>query len=78
MIEHLVRELIDAGRRLGESSLNAGTAGNLSARSEDGRLIITRRRTRKASLTVLRFPNTSRPSIGCMWPPIARVWESWR
>ncbi len=55
MIEDLIRALIDAGRRLGESSLNAGTAGNLSARCSDGRLVITRRRTRKASLTIDDF-----------------------
>ncbi len=55
MIDDLKLALMDAGRRLGESSLNAGTAGNLSARFADGRVVITRRRTRKSSLTIDDF-----------------------
>jgi L-fuculose-phosphate aldolase len=51
----IIESLIEAGRFINEAGLNAGTAGNLSARLEDGRVAITRRRTRKTSLSKENF-----------------------
>lgn len=51
MIDETVRELADAGRQLHEAGLNAGTAGNLSARLADGRVVLSKHRVRKATMT---------------------------
>lgn len=51
MSEAAILELIEVGRQLSDGDLNAGTAGNLSALIGDQRMVISKRRTRKASLT---------------------------
>lgn len=51
MTVSVIESLIETGRFLSEAGLNAGTAGNLSARAEDGRVVITKRRTRKSDLS---------------------------
>ncbi len=51
MIDRAVECLMTVGRQLHEGGLNAGTAGNLSARLDGARVVMTRSRVRKASLT---------------------------
>jgi L-fuculose-phosphate aldolase len=55
MIDEVKAALIEVGRQLHESGLNAGTAGNLSVRLADGRVVMSKRRVRKASLVSTDF-----------------------
>lgn len=51
MIAEILDALVDVGRQVHESGLNAGTAGNFSARLVDGRVVMSKRRVRKATMT---------------------------
>ncbi|MDH5373360.1 MAG: class II aldolase/adducin family protein, partial [Acidimicrobiia bacterium] len=55
MSDGIIAALIDCGRQLHDSNLNAGTAGNLSALLGDGRVVMSKRRVRKAALTADDF-----------------------
>ena len=55
MIDSAIESLISVGAQLHAGGLNAGTAGNLSLRLDEARVVITRSRVRKAVLTADDF-----------------------